>query len=112
MTIYPADEQKISEVERGRSCEAVVSVPSGGSLVAGDTVLFALSQSRAGQQPCYVKGGDSVLVVLTGVTDLRAADPLTGQALVRLSWDPLGQVGAHVSAPKRVGKTRSPHRSV
>jgi hypothetical protein len=42
MNTYPADEQRISEVERGRSYEAVVSQPTGESLKAGDTVLFAL----------------------------------------------------------------------
>lgn len=90
MNIYPANEQQISEVERGRSCETVVSIPVGSSLVAGDTVLFALSQSRPGQQPSYVKGGDSVLVSLTDVIDTGASDPLTGQALFRLTWEPLG----------------------
>ena len=79
MNTYPADEQRISDVERGRSCGAVVPFPPGGSLAAGDTVLFALSQSRAGRPPCYVMGGDSVLVLLTGVTDLGANDPITGQ---------------------------------
>ena len=91
MHTYPANEQRISEVERGRSCEAVVPVPPGEAPAVGQTVLFALSQSRGGQAPAYVKGGDSVLVALTGVTDLGATDPETGQALVRLAWEPLGQ---------------------
>ena len=91
MNTYPADEQRISEVERGRSCEAVLPLPPGGSLAAGDTVLFALSHSRAGQPPCYVKGGDSVLVLLTDVTDLGVTDPVTGQPLFQLRWEPLGQ---------------------
>ena len=101
MTTYPADEQRISEVERGRSCEAVVSLPPGDSLSAGDTVLFALSHSRAGQQPSYVKGGDSVLVSLTGVSALDRTDPGTGYALVHLRWEPLGQDKPIVSKAKK-----------
>src|SRR3954465_6738502 len=109
MNTYPADEQRISDVERGRSCGAVVPLPLGGSLPAGDSILFALFQSRAGRQPCYVMGGDSVLVLLTGVTDLGANDPITGQTLVRLVWEPLGQHGPPVTAPKRAVKSRSSH---
>ncbi len=91
MNTYPADERRISEVERGRSCQAVVSLPPGESLKAGDTVLFALWQARPGQPPAYVKGGDSVLVCLTDVADLGRIDPASGQALVQLTWRPLGQ---------------------
>jgi hypothetical protein len=109
MNTYPTDERRISEIERGRSCEAIVPLPAGQALSAGDTVLFALSHSRAGQQPCYVKGGDSVLVSLTGVTDLGATDPVTGQALVRLNWEPLGQDGPPVTATKRAAKSSSSH---
>lgn len=101
MNSYPATEQRISEIERGRSCEAVVPLPTGGSLAAGDTILFALSQSRAGQQPSYVKGGDSVLVSLTDVTDLGMTDPATGQALFQLRWEPLGQAEIPVTRAKR-----------
>lgn len=97
MNTYPADEHRISEVERGRSCQAVVSLPSGESLKAGDAVLFALSHARPGQPPTYVKGGDSVLVRLTDVTDLGRLDPASGQPLVQLTWGPLGQ-GASTSA--------------
>lgn len=104
MNTYPADEQRISEVERGRCCEAIVPLAPGGSLSAGDTVLFALCQSRAGQQPSYVKGGDSVLVSLTGVADLDATDPATGHALFQLRWEPLGQNKPTVTASKRVVK--------
>jgi len=104
MNTYPADEHRISEVERGRSCEAVVPMPPGGSLSVGDTVLFALSQSRAGQQPSYVKGGDSVLVSLTGVADLDETDPATGHALFHLRWEPLGQHEPTLTASKRVVK--------
>jgi hypothetical protein len=92
LNCYPADEQRISEIERGRSCDAVVALPPGSSLAAGDSVLFALSRSRPGQQPSYVKGGDSVLVSLNNVTDLGMTDPVTGQALFQLNWEPLGQL--------------------
>ena len=108
MNTYPADERRISEVERGWSCEAVVPLPRP-SLMAGDTVLFALSHARPGQPPSYVKGGDSVLVSLTGVTDLGVTDPVTGQALVRLEWEPLGQDGPPVTATKRAAKSSSSH---
>lgn len=112
MHTYPADESRISEVERGRSCEAVVPVPPGESLNAGDTVLFALFQSRAGQQPVYVKGGDSVLVSLTGVTDLGRTDPVTGQAMVRLDWAPLGQAGPAPTPSRRTARPRGPQAKV
>jgi len=101
MNTYPADEQRIAEVERGRSCDAVVPLPPGGSLSAGDTVLFALCHSRAGHEPSYVKGGDSVLVSLTDVAALDETDPGTGHALFRLRWAPLGQDKPTVPAARR-----------
>lgn len=91
MNVYPADEHRISEVERGRSCRAIVPLPQGETISAGDAVLFALSHTRPGQPPAFVKGGDSVLVCLTDVTDLGRIDPASGQALVQLTWKPLGQ---------------------
>jgi hypothetical protein len=106
MLICPADERRISEVERGQSCEADVPLPTGQSLGAGDTVLFALSASRAGQPPCYVEEGDSILVSLTDVADLGATDPVTGQALVRLRWGTLGQGGPPVTTSGRAVKSR------
>jgi hypothetical protein len=56
MKTYPANEKRISEVERGRSCRAIVPLPHGETISAGDTVLFALSHARPGQRPAYVKG--------------------------------------------------------
>jgi hypothetical protein len=91
MNVYPADEQRIAEVERGRSCRAIVPLPDGETIAAGDTVRFALSRARPGQPPVYVQGGDSVLVCLTDVTDLGRLDPASGQALVELTWKPPGQ---------------------
>jgi hypothetical protein len=108
MNSYPADERRISEVERGLSCTAVVPLPPGGSLAAGDIIVFALALSRAGGEPCYVHGGDSVRVLLTGVSDLGEADPATGQALVRVSWEPPGQGGP--SAAEDVRRSRGPYR--
>lgn len=101
MNTYPAGEHRISEVERGRSCQAVVSLAPGESLQAGDTVLFALAQVRPGQPPAYVKGGDSVLVCLVDVTDLGRVDPASGQPLVQLTWRPLGQGDTPAAVARR-----------
>jgi hypothetical protein len=88
---YPASEQRISDVERGMICNANLPMPPEKTLSAGDSILFALAYSPAGQETCYVKRGDSVCVSLTEVTDLEVTDPTTGQALFRFSWQPLGQ---------------------
>jgi hypothetical protein len=99
MNIYPADERRISEIERGQSCEAVLPASPDQSPHIGETILFAHSESRAGQQPSYIKGGDSVLVSLADVADLGRTDPATGQALFRVSWKPLVP-GASLDTPK------------
>ena len=91
MNSYPADEGRIRDIEQGRSCEAVVTSPPEGSLAVGDSVVFALGSIRAGQEPCYAKGGDSVRVLLTGVSELGEVDPANGRARVQLTWHPLGQ---------------------
>jgi len=91
MNSFPADEPRISDVERGRSWNALLTLPLGKSLVAGDSIIFALAVPDANGEPCYVNGGDSVRVVLTEVADLASNDPVTGQARVRVSWAPLGQ---------------------
>jgi hypothetical protein len=110
MTTYPADEQRISEVERGRCCKAVLPLPRGESLAAGDTILFALAHAHAGQEPSYVKGGDSVLVSLTDVTDLGRTDPSTGKALFQVVWEPLGKDNTPVAAGRRAVKSRNSPR--
>jgi hypothetical protein len=110
LNTYPADEQRISEVERGRSWEAILPLPPGGSLAVGDTILFAHSDSRAGQQPNYIKGGDSVLVSLTDVVNLDKTDPRSGQALFRVRWKPLSQ-GPGLDTAKRVVRPARPPRS-
>lgn len=108
MTTFPAGADRISEVERGRSCRAIVGMPPGATLSRGDSVLFALSQARPGQQPAFVKGGDSVLVVLTDVFDLGTADVASGQPLVQLTWEPLGQTAPLVA--RRTVRLASPRR--
>ncbi len=91
MNTYPADEKRISEVERGRSYQAVLPFPPGKTLAAGDTILFALAHNAtAGQAPNYVKGGDSVMVSLIDVVELGQADPSTGQPLFQITWKRLG----------------------
>ncbi len=111
MNTCPADERWISEVERGRSCQAIVSLPPGESLKAGDAMLFALSQARPGQPPAYVKGGDSVLVCLTDVTDLGRIDPTSGQPLVQLTWRPPGQGDPAAPVGRRAVRPGSRGRS-
>ena len=109
MNSYPASEQRISEVERGRVCNAVLPMPGDKTVSAGDSIIFALAYFHAGQDPFYVKCGDSVCVSLTEVTDLEATDPATGQALFRLSWKPLGQMDSPGTIAKRVVKSRVAH---
>ena len=104
MTSYPASEQRISEVERGRICNAILPMPRERTLSAGDSIIFALAYSHAGEATCYVKSGDSVCVSLTEVIDAGATDPATGQALFRLSWNPPGHGDPPVA--KRVVKPR------
>ena len=94
MNIYPANEHRIWEVERGRSFSAILPLNEGKPLSAGDCILFALSISHGNQEPAFVKGGDSVRVVLTDVTDLEKTDPVTGEALIQITWEPTpGQDG-------------------
>jgi hypothetical protein len=91
MNTYPADEKRISEVERGLSYKAILPFPPGKTLSAGDTILFALARNAAvGQEPSYVKGGDSVMVSLIDVVELDQADPATGQPLFQITWKRLG----------------------
>ena len=106
MNIYPANEQRIWEVERGRSFSAVLPLNDGKPLSAGDCILFALSISHGNQEPAFVKGGDSVRVVLTNVTDLEKTDPATGEALFQLTWDPLGQDELPKTTSKRGARSR------
>jgi hypothetical protein len=104
---YPASEQRISEVERGHICDAILPMPPAKTLAAGDSIIFALAYLDAGEDTCYVKDGDSVCVSLTEITDLGETDPATGQALFRFSWKPLGQSGSPGTITKRVVKSRS-----
>jgi hypothetical protein len=105
MNTYPVSEYRIWEVERGRSSTAIVPLNSGDSLSAGDSILFAQSISQADQEPSYVKGGDSVRVVLTDVVDLEEKDPTTGEALFQITWEPLGQACPPNTTTRRRGST-------
>ena len=111
MNVYPASEQRISEVERGLICNAVLPMPPATTLAVGDSIVFALAHFPAGQDTCYVKDGDSVCVWLTEVTDLGATDPATGHALFRFAWQQLGQSGSPGTIAKRAVKSRSAHRA-
>jgi hypothetical protein len=106
MNSYPADEQRISEIERGRSCTAILPMPAGKMLSPGDQLLFALAYSNTIQGIRYVQGGDSVCVSLTDVTDLGITDPASGQALFRFSWKPLGQIEPVETTARRGAKSR------
>jgi len=106
---YTASEERIREVERGRICNAILPMPRATTLFPGDFITFALAHSHAGKEPCYVRCGDSVRVLLTEVTDLGSIDPATGQALYRLSWTPLGQSDSPTNIVKRFVKSRSSH---
>ncbi len=100
MNSYPADERCISEVERGRSRDAVLPLAPGTAPAAGDSVLFALALTPMAREPRFVMGGDSVRVQLTGVSDLGETDPATGLALFRFSWEPLGQWAPAATKPR------------
>jgi hypothetical protein len=106
MLMFPADEQRISDVERGRSCRAVVPMPAGAALAIGDAILFAHSQSGPGQPPAYVKDGDCVAVTLTDVMYLDAPDSHLGPQLVQIAWNPLGQGGSQATTSARTSKRR------
>jgi hypothetical protein len=96
---YPASEQRLWEVERGRICNAILPMPCLETLSPGDSIIFALAYSHLDQESGYVKYGDSVRVLLTEIADLGATDPATGQALFRFSWEPLGQSGLTALVP-------------
>lgn len=110
MNCYPATEQWISEVERGRSCQVTIPLSPEMQLVPGDTVVFALAYSRRGEPPEFVKGGDSVLVSLTDVLDLGTVDLASGDPLFQISWKPLGQFEAPATTSRRPSRARSADR--
>jgi hypothetical protein len=97
---YPISEQRLSDVERGRSCDAILPLPPGQPLAAGDSILFEIAHSA------HAKGGDSVRVILTAVTDLGTTDSATGRALLRVSWEPLGRSVTPDPTPKHVRRHR------
>ena len=101
MNIYPANEQRIWEVERGRSVSAILPLERGkASFRRRFHSLCSLDFSwKPGAR--FVKGGDSVRVVLTDVTDLEKTDPVTGEALFQITWEPLGQDDSPTTTSKR-----------
>ena len=107
MNNYPASEQTISEVERGRICTAILPMPCAQTVSAGDSIVFALAYKHPGTKSEFVKYGDSVCVLLTEIIDLEATDPATGQALFRFSWEPLGQSSSPGTVAKHVVKSSS-----
>jgi hypothetical protein len=108
---YPASEQRISDVERGLVCNAILPMSPAKTPSVGDSILFTLAYLDASEKTCYVQNGDSVCVSLTEVTNLESTDPATGQALFRFSWKPLGQSGSPGTIAKRVVKSRIAHRT-
>jgi hypothetical protein len=109
MHSFPASEQRISEVERGRICNAILPMPCAQTIAAGDSIIFALAYSHPGMKSGYVKYGDSVCVSLTEVTDLGATDPANGEALFGFTWKPPGQSGSSGTSAKRFVKSSSVH---
>ena len=87
------------------------SVPSWQVPLSGDSIIFALASPDADDEPRYVSAGDSVRVLLTGVTPLGDADPRTGRALFRLTWEPLGKVEPEGTLAWPVVKTRGSSRA-
>ena len=109
MNSYPADERRISDVERGLCREAILPMMPGQPLVVGDTLLFVQAHTRPGREPVTIRGGDSVLVSLTDVIDLDRNDPDTGEPLFQLAWGPVGLVepGGNVSKKPRNPRGRA-----
>jgi hypothetical protein len=87
---YPANEKMIREIETGRISNVILPIPTGSAISAGDCIIFALAYSHDGLEMSYSLGGDSIRVLLTGVRDLGTTDPVSGEALFRLSWGRLG----------------------
>ena len=61
--IYLADEQRVSEVERGQGGEALLPASPGESHRIRETLLFARSLCRAGRLPSSIDGGGRSEVV-------------------------------------------------
>ena len=99
MNIYLEDEHRVSEIERGRSCEAVLPASPDESPRIGEILLFARSQSRAGRRPSPFDGGDSVLASLADDAALGKTGHATGRALFRDRWKLLG-LAASLDSPR------------
>jgi hypothetical protein len=94
MDIYLGDGDPISEIERGRSGEAVLPASPGRSSRIRENLRFARSHSRAGRRPRPFDGGDSVLASLSDDAALGRTGHATGRALFRDRWKLLGLVAS------------------
>ena len=99
MNIYPAHEQRISEVERGQGGEVVLPASPDESPRIGEILRFARSQSRAGRRPRPFDGADSVLASLADDAALGKTGHATGRALFRDRWKLLG-LAASLDSPR------------
>jgi hypothetical protein len=90
MNIYLEDEHRITEIERGRCCQAVLPASPGESSRIRENLLFARSLSRAGRRPRPFDGGEPVLASLAEDAALGKTGHATGRALFRDRWKLLG----------------------
>ena len=86
MHIYLEDEHRITEIERGRCCQAVLPASPGESSRIRENLLFARSLSRAGRRPRPFDGADAVLASLADDAALGKTGHATGRALFRDRW--------------------------
>jgi hypothetical protein len=101
LNCYPISERRHWDVVRGRRFDAILPVPPGKSLAAGDCILFEIAHSGNVR-----RGSDSVRVLLTAVADLGTTDLATGRALFRVAWEPLGRTVTLDPIRKRVRRSR------
>ncbi len=103
MNIYVVDERRDSEIERGRSGEAILPASPDESPRIGEILLFARSQSRAGRRPRSFDRGDSVLASLAEDAVLGKTGHATGRALFRDRGKLLGLITS-LDSPRHGGK--------
>jgi hypothetical protein len=103
MNIYLEDEHRVSEIERGRSGEAILPASPGRSPRIGEILRFARSHSHAARRPRPFDGGGSVLASLFGDAALGKPGHATGRALFRDRWKLLG-LDTSLDIPRHGGK--------
>jgi hypothetical protein len=94
MNIYLEDEHRASEIERGRSVEAILPASHDESPRIGEILRFARSHSHAARRPRPFDGGGSVLASPADDAALGKWRPSTGRALFRDRWKLLGLVAS------------------